>query len=321
MPNLLTWAVGSRNPSITENITVNGSPKDLTGATVTFKMRPIGSSTLKVNQPAVVVGDPVGGNVRYDWAAADVDTASPMLVWWEVLLGGKTQTVMEAIIEFRAHAPLYEGYLELEELKKSLTLDGTSFVDLDAQLAILATRDSIEDHCGRRFRTTVADEVRYFDPECWGSEGRYVDGEFQGYYSNAYLNVGDLNSLTSIKVDTDGDGVFETTWASGTDFWLEPYNAPLDGRPYDRIALRAAGGRSFPGYRRSVEITGKWGWAPTPPNVKLAAKVLATRWIKRRESPFGAAGIGPDGEVVRISIDDPDVLKLLNPYTLHSILT
>lgn len=319
MPNLLVWHVGNQSPSITENIEVNGEPFDLSSSTVRFRMRLIGSPDLKVDQ-AVVPYDAPNGLVRYDWQATDVDTASPALIWWEVTTAGKTQSMMEYLIEFRAHEPLLEGYLELEELKKSMTLEGTTFTDLDLQLAILSTRDSIEDHTGRRFRTTVTDEVRYFDPECWGG-GRYVDGEFVGYYSNAYLNVGDLNSITSVKVDQNGDGTFEETWVAGTDFWLEPYNAPLDGKPYDRIALRGVAGRSFPGYHRSVEITGKWGWVPTPPNVKLAAKILAIRWHKRRESPFGAAGIGPDGEVVRITIDDPDVLKLLNPYTIHSVLT
>lgn len=320
MPNLLTWYVGNLSPSITENIEVQGAPFDLSSSTVRFKMRLVGESTLKVDQPATIVGSPVDGNVRYDWQTADVDTAAPALIWWEVTTAGKKQDLKEYLIEFREHEPLLSGYLEMEELKKTLTLDGTSFADLDVQLAILSTRDSIEDHTGRRFRTTTSDEVRYFDPESWGS-GRYVDGEFVGYYSNAYLNVGDLISVTSIEVDTDGDGTYEESWVAGTDYWLEPYNAVLDGRPYDRITLRGAAGRSFPGYAHSVKITGKWGWVPTPPNVKLAAKIMAARWIKRRESPFGAAGIGPDGDVVRITIDDPDVLKLLNPYTLHSVLT
>jgi hypothetical protein len=322
MPNLLTWAVGSRNPSITENITVNGLPFDLTAATnVQFKMRAVGSSTLKVNAPAVIELPATGGNVRYDWAAVDVDTAATYLVWWEVTMGGKVQSMKEALIEFRAHAPLAPGYVEMEELKKSLTLDGTSFADLDIQLAILATTEAIEDYCGRRFRTTTVDETRYFTPDSWG-QGRYVDGDFVGYYSNGYLDVGDLLSVTSVSVDLGDDGTYEQSWVQGTDYWLEPYNNPLDGKPYDRLVLRATGGRSFPGYDHSIQVVGKWGWSPTPASVKLAASMLAGRWLKRqREAPFGVVGVGPDGEAVRIVVTDPDVVALLQPFTIRSVLT
>ncbi len=319
MPNLLVWHVGNRSPSITENIEVNGEPFDLSSSTVRFKMRLIGTTVLKVDQPASIVGSPVNGDVKYDWAALDVDTEAPALIWWEVTTAGKVQSMKEYLIEFRAHEPLLDGYLELEELKKSLTLDGTSFADLDIQLAILASRESIEDHTGRRFRTTTSDEVRYFTPDNWG-DGRYVDGEFVGYYSNAYLEVGDLSAApTEVAVDIADDGTYEQVWVHGTDYWLEPYNNLLDGKPYDRLVLRSTGGRSFPGYAHSVRITGKWGWVPTPASVKLAAKLLSTRWVKRREAPFGVTGIGPDGEVVRIEVDS-DVEKLLRPYEVRSVL-
>lgn len=321
MPNLLVWYVGNLSPSITENIEVEGVPFDLSSSTVRFKMRLVGSPTLKVDQPASIVGSPVNGDVRYDWQTADMDTASPALIWWEVTTGGKKQDVKEYLIEIREHAPVTPGYLELEELKKTLTLEGTSFADLDLTVVLGSTTEAIEDYCGRRFRTTVSDEVRYFSPESWG-EGRYIDGDFVGYYSNAYLNIGDLNSVTSVEVDVGDDGTYEQAWVQDIDYWLEPYNNPLDGKPWDRLVLRATGGRSFPGYAHSVKITGKWGWTPTPASVKLAASMLASRWVKRqREAPFGVVGVGPDGEAVRISVTDPDVIALLNPFTIHSVLT
>ena len=65
MPSLLTYYVGNRNPSITETITSNGVIVDLTGKTVRFKMRAVGSSTLKVDQPINNVPDATGV-VRYD---------------------------------------------------------------------------------------------------------------------------------------------------------------------------------------------------------------------------------------------------------------
>lgn len=322
MPNLLTWYVGNQSPSITENIEVEGVPFDLSSSTVRFKMRLVGSSVLKVDQPATIVGSPVDGNVRYDWQAADVDTESPALIWWEVTTGGKKQDVKEYLIEFRAHQPLYDGYVELEEMKKTLTLDGTSFADLDLQGAILASKEGIEDFCGRRFYTTPADEIRYFSPETFGHERRYIDGDPVGYYGTSYLDVGDLNAVTEVAVDLGDDGVFEDIWTLGTHYRLEPFNAALDGKPWDRISLTSNGGKYFPGYAHSVRITGKWGWTPTPASVKLAASMMVSRWVKRmREAPFGVAGIGPDGEPVRIAVTDPDVIGLLTPYRIRNLVT
>lgn len=212
-------------------------------------------------------------------------------------------------------------YVTVEELKYTLEIGGP-YADANIPLVCESASRSVDDYCGRRFFTTEADEERFFTPSSWDSP-RYIDGEFVGYYGNRpYLEVGDLNSVTSVEVDLADDGTYEESWVKDTDYWLEPYNNPLDGKPWDRLVLRSAAGRSFPGYAHSIKITGKWGWTPTPPSVKLAASMLASRFLKRqREAPFGIAGIGPDGEAVRISVSDPDVIALLHPYTIHSVLT
>jgi hypothetical protein len=51
----------------------NGSPIDLTGATVTFRMRKRGATALTVDAAASVVSA-AAGTVRYDWLSGDTDT-------------------------------------------------------------------------------------------------------------------------------------------------------------------------------------------------------------------------------------------------------
>lgn len=305
MPDLLVWAVGNRDPSITENITIDGTAVDLTGKTVKFKMRAVNSTTLKVDAAAVVVGSATAGNVRYDWAAADVDTAGQYLCWWEVTTtaGGKTQDVMEAVIEFRAHGPATNTYVELEQLKRSAELTGTSFADLDIRGAISAASRAIDEACSRRFYAdTDANQVRYYSPH--RTDHCYID---------------DLITLTSIKTDEGDDGTFETTWVSA-DYVLEPLNAAADSKPYTAIRARPSGNNVFvPQYPKSLEVTGKFGWSAIPQPIVDATTILAARILKRkREAPFGVVSLGLEG-AARITAQDPDVVALIGPYMRHPI--
>ena len=69
-----------------------------------------------------------------------------------------------------------------------------------------------------------------------------------------------------LQTDEDGDGVFERVWESG-DYLLLPNNAePVSAgnsqsRPYVIVeaAVRTTG-IVFPRGRRSVRVTGEWGW-------------------------------------------------------------
>ena len=69
----------------------------------------------------------------------------------------------------------------------------------------------------------------------------------------------DLESVTTLKFDEDGDGTFELTLTT-SDYWLQPYN-----RANKRIIkLNPLGQRgSFPGRPRSVQVVGVRGYRNT----------------------------------------------------------
>ncbi len=83
---------GDRLPALRMQLTdSSGAPLDLTGASVTFRMRSTGGS-LKVNAAATIV-DAATGVVQYAWAAADTDTVGGYQAEWACTFAGSTQTV------------------------------------------------------------------------------------------------------------------------------------------------------------------------------------------------------------------------------------
>lgn len=295
----LVWFVNNRNPSITEDIKIDGVAFDLSSSTVRFKMRAVGSSTLKVDAAATIVAPATAGNVRYDWAAADVDTAGEFLVWWEVTTTGNVQAVGEAVIEIRSHAPQTNVYVELEVFKSTADLKHTNFMDGDIQLALSAASRAVDEICARRFYAdSDATQVRYFTP-----------------YRPDYVWIDDLLTLTTLQTDEGGDGTYENTWTS-TDYFLSPLNAAADSKPYTWIQANRFGSYIFPTWDKSVKVTGKFGWSAVPPAVSEATTILAGRFLKRaREAPFGAAELlALGGAAIRLSGRDPDVAALLGPY-------
>jgi hypothetical protein len=173
----------------------------------------------------------------------------------------------------------------------------TGTVD-DAKLdrAITAASRAIDHYCRRQFGQTGG--ARTYDTT-----------------DRSLLEVDDVATVSAIKTDLDGDGVYETTWAT-TDWQVLPETPAFEPEPATLIL--AVGDKLFPvrtsGRVGRIQVTGTWGWPEVPAPVKQACLLAARRLVDRKDSPSGFQGFDDIG-VIRISPrDDPDAVRMLNPY-------
>jgi len=87
------------SPAIREVVTLEGEPVVFgVGDTVKLQGRMSGSTgPLKIDA-AGTVDDPANGIVRYEWAAADTDTAGNLIAWWLLTLGGDDQSTPHFVV-------------------------------------------------------------------------------------------------------------------------------------------------------------------------------------------------------------------------------
>lgn len=196
-----------------------------------------------------------------------------------------------------------DTYATLDELKSYMSLVGQSGLDEQMTDALRSASREIERYTKRQFNTDVTVSVRLYRP------------------SNRYcLSVDDFSTATGliVKTDNEGDGVFETTWAS-TDYELYPVNAPLDGWPYTKI--QSTGTKWFPTYtgkgQITAQITALFGWKEVPPPVKQACLVLAAANFQLKDAPLGIAGMGEFG-VLRVR-DSQTAASKLKMYCRHNV--
>ncbi len=168
--------------------------------------------------------------------------------------------------------------------------------DTAMEASINAASRFIDKFTGRKFYAST--ETRVYNPH--DTQTMYVD---------------DLLSVTTFKTDDNGDGTFETSWAT-TDYDLKPYNAALDGKPYTWVEISSGGNHTFPvSVKKCVQIAGSYGYSSSvPPEVKMACLIQASRLWKRKDSPFGIAGTSELGMMQMIPKLDADVRLLLEPF-------
>lgn len=186
------------------------------------------------------------------------------------------------------------GYCTLTQLKSAVRVSDA--LDDDAmELAIEAASRMIDAETDRCFYSATG--TRDFIPS--DSHVVYTD---------------DLTAITSVKIDADTNGTFETT-LSASDYQAEPINGKVMGAAFPYYRLRMIGDYLLPvwGKQATVRIEGTYGFTPRPIQITQACVLLASRLWKRADAPFAVAGFGEMG-AIRVSRTDPDVAALIAPY-------
>lgn len=194
------------------------------------------------------------------------------------------------------------GYATLSDVKAALRIPGGDIQDDSLlEISIEAASRQIDGFCERVFTQSTA--TRIYRP----TDVFTVD-------------IDDLQTLTFLKTDSDGSGVFSTTW-SATDYQLNPLNGISGGIQSPFTQIKAVGEYLFPIYEpqnvnaneASVQIQGVFGFATIPTAIKQATIILSMRQFKRYDSPTGVMGFGDLG-VMRVGAVDPDISALLMPF-------
>jgi len=185
------------------------------------------------------------------------------------------------------------GYSTLAEFKQRVITGAATDAPRDADLEIIIADVSRmidnETHC--QFYVDSVASARYYTP---------------GYDYLCFTD--DFAVVTSLKLDLDGDGTYETTLTT-QDYWGMPVNEAAKSW----LQLKPARAYSFSLDPNSVELTATWGRA-TPGVIREACILQSSRIYARREAPLGVIAVNGEGQSTVIGSLDPDVHKMLLPY-------
>lgn len=189
------------------------------------------------------------------------------------------------------------SYVSADELAAYMRIND----DVDAvQLAVAASAASraVDRCCGRQFGQVASVEARVY-------EARFDRHRPRPAW---VIDIDDLATTTGLVVSVGGTAV--------TDYTLEPRNAVAKGKVWTLLVF-GPDAEAVPAASAGLEVdaTGLWGWPAVPDAVTQASYLQGSRFMARRDSPYGVAGSPADGSETRLlAAVDPDVRVSLGDY-------
>jgi hypothetical protein len=201
------------------------------------------------------------------------------------------------------------GYATLAQAKTFLSIIDSVDDTLLESLIESASR-SIDRIANRRFYIDAAASARKYRAS-----------------SPVFLFTDDISGTSGliVKIDEDGDGIFETTLALDSDYVMDPLTAPSLNRPFTQITI-VSNVNTFPifpglfsnGLRPGIEVTAKWGWPAVPDDIETACLILTADLYKRKDSPGGVLGLGDLG-AIRMSPLGRDITAMVRAYKRETL--
>lgn len=177
-------------------------------------------------------------------------------------------------------------YLTLSEANAFLRATDT-VDDVETAVWITGASRAIDEHCHRQFGQVASAVARiYRSVPVWDP--------VLCLWTVDIDDVQDLTGLTVAGVVLASSGAVPL-----------PDNAPMEGRPYERLGFSSR--PTMP-----LTVVARWGWTTVPTQVKGGARLQVSRFAARRDSPYGIAGSPTDGSEMRLTARvDPDVAMAL----------
>lgn len=130
------------------------------------------------------------------------------------------------------------------------------------------------------------------------------------------LTVGELVDLTSVEIAPNGGSTYSALLTDN--YWLWPYNAPSEGKPYTRIDLQPNSGsvRLWPSQPHSVRVIGKFGYsASVPDDIQEAILLYIMRMLRKAQQNYEDVGQMLNSGVILVGMkQDYDLQTLILMY-------
>lgn len=194
-------------------------------------------------------------------------------------------------------------YITDAELKSYVRL-GDTLDDAEVTVANSAAARAIDTAARRQFGQVASAETRSYYPE------------WDRHHRTWTLIVDDVQDLTGFAIHDPAGAV-----VSSSNYVMLPYDADKRARPFEAVRLSTGVPQSYTWWSgltyesNPYTVTGKWGWTAVPDTIKLANRLQGSRFLARRDSPFGIAGSPANGSELRLFDRlDPDVALSIRSY-------